>query len=294
MQAVAWGLAALVSAVTPFYWNRRFRDGAWLDRPSAARHGQRTVLRTGGVAWLSGVVFVALVFLALRAVPSPGPALAQLGLLAAAFLLGLADDRGRIGPARKLLLQAGLLIAWFVASGRLAGSDPVGLCAALATALALQLAFQIFDNLDGVVLATAFVGLLHLALLGTGGALPGVGAGASLGVLLWNRPPARVYLGNGGSQSVGLLAAGAAGTALQEASSGREFAGVILPFAWPLADLAFVVAARVAAGRRPWQGGRDHTTHRLARALGGDGPVFLLVVLAAVLLAGVVRALGWT
>jgi UDP-GlcNAc:undecaprenyl-phosphate GlcNAc-1-phosphate transferase len=102
--------------------------------------------------------------------------------------------------------------------------------------------------------------------------------GAVLGVLLWNLPPARIYFGNAGSVPLATLLAFwlvAGGTARGAEGHVRAFrsagAAALLPLAWPLADLAFVSLSRWRRGVRPWVGGRDHTTHRLARALRSDG-----------------------
>ncbi|MFN8548864.1 MAG: hypothetical protein U0527_13085 [Candidatus Eisenbacteria bacterium] len=66
---------------------------------------------------------------------------------------------------------------------------------------------------------------------------------------------------------------------------------LLAPFAWPLFDLGFVVLRRWREGRRPWQGGRDHSTHVLSRRLGSDRPVFVLLLLVAGL--GLLAALRW-
>ena len=66
---------------------------------------------------------------------------------------------------------------------------------------------------------------------------------------------------------------------------------VLLPLIWPLVDLVFVSVTRWARGSSPWTGGRDHTTHRLARKLGSDRAVFALLLAAALLTAGIGAAL---
>ena len=265
--------------------------------------------------WIVGVTFGFLL-----GVLSTAVSLFAAGLVGLAFLLGVLDDHGRVGPALKggiaflllaLFLRASLewpdlgtwSPGWFGLGGAGAGSpggaaqvgDPLRWTFVLLLAGALQLAFQVFDNLDGVAGATVLIGSLHLA-AGAGSSefavLGLIGAGATLGFLGWNRPPAGAYLGNAGSQALGLLAAGLVGAALLRSDSPRAGLGVILPFAWPLLDLGFVVLRRLGAGRRPWVGGRDHSTHILARRLGGDLPAFLAVLLTSTLLAVGVRVLA--
>jgi hypothetical protein len=71
------------------------------------------------------------------------------------------------------------------------------------------------------------------------------------------------------------------------APGARELLLPALPLLWPLADLAFVVAARGRRGVPPWTGGRDHTTHRLATRLGSDRGAAAALLLYAAASAGV-------
>ncbi|MEZ4650585.1 MAG: hypothetical protein R3E97_17720 [Candidatus Eisenbacteria bacterium] len=306
-------------------WTRRLARGAWLDRAREDRHSSRSVPRTGGIGWLTGWA-LGVVFAALLSYVHTRTGVYCAGLVLLAFVLGLLDDQGRVSGVVKgmtallllgLFLRATLLWVDFdawrptwsgfapaasghaalamlgraTASVSAANSNPVWFLTVLGFAAAVHLAFQIFDNLDGVVGAASLVGLLHLA-LGTGTSefaiLGLVGASASLGFLAWNHPPARSFLGNGGSQAVGLLVAGLLGAALLRAGSPRSLAAIALPFAWPLLDLGFVVVSRLARRTPPWVGGRDHTTHLLARRI-GDVPTFLFVLCVSALLAVVSR-----
>ena len=170
-----------------------------------------------------------------------------------------------------------------------------------AIALAAQTALQIFDNLDTALPSTAAAVCAVLALAPSSAPLRApalAGCGASLGILLWNLPPARIYLGNAGSTAVAttvsFLLAGTALAALEPgvASIGTGPGGrpalrsgdvallaVALPLFWPLLDLAVVSVRRLRRGVPHWTGGRDHTTHALARTLRSDRAA------AAVLLA---------
>ena len=308
-------------------WTRRLVRGGWLDHARDDRHSVRSVPRTGGIGWLTGWV-LGVAFAALLEYFHSRTGIYCAGLVVLAFVLGLMDDHGKVSPLIKgttALLFLGLFLRvsllWFdfdgwrpdwigfappatghaalaligraTASASQAGASTAWFALVLAIAFALHLAFQIFDNLDGVVGATSMVGLLHLA-MGAGTSefaiLGLVGASASLGFLGWNHPPARAFLGNAGSQCVGLIAAGLLGAALLRAGSGRSMVAIALPFAWPLFDLGFVVLARLARRTPPWVGGRDHTTHLLARRI-GDGPTFLVVLLVSLILAVVSRFL---
>jgi UDP-GlcNAc:undecaprenyl-phosphate GlcNAc-1-phosphate transferase len=90
-------------------------------------------------------------------------------------------------------------------------------------------------------------------------------AGASLGFLRYNFPPARIFLGDAGSMMLGfLLAALILKLDLPVGPAAPRILATVLLAAVPLFDLSVVVVARTL-GRRPmWRGARDHTSHRLA------------------------------
>ncbi len=172
--------------------------------------------------------------------------------------------------------------------------------AALLIALVLQTALEIFDNLDAALAVVSVAALIVLArapVPAWGARLALAGCGASAGFALWNLPPARIFLGNSGSHAVSLLVSalvfcalagrGAAEPAMERGQP-RHLA-VLLPLAWPCIDLATVSVARIRRGGRPWEGGKDHTTHRLARAWGSDRAAAAAIL--AVAAAGVAAAL---
>jgi UDP-GlcNAc:undecaprenyl-phosphate/decaprenyl-phosphate GlcNAc-1-phosphate transferase len=281
-----------VTAGTIPLCRRWLRNPSWLDLPREDRHHRRPVSKTGSVGWMAGALAALLLSL-------PWPVAVLLGVaLALAFVLGRADDLGRLRPGVKWILQTALLLGSWAAlralgggaagvSGGFTGSEfgPSRVLPPLLVALCLQTALEIFDNLDGALGLAACAGLMSVSLAaapGWTGAAAGAGAGACLGFLLWNRPPAAVHLGNAGSYPVALFVALLVLETLLPARAGGVASGsvgargaarwaVLLPLAWPLFDFLFVTAARILRGVPPWRGGRDHTTHRLARALGSDG-----------------------
>ena len=101
------------------------------------------------------------------------------------------------------------------------------------------------------------------------------GAGACAGFLIYNWPPARAFLGDGGSLMLGTL------LVLSWYPHGRL--AMIAGLAVPLIDAGFVVLRRVRSGRPPWLGGTDHTGHVLLRA--GVRPSWLPVFYAGVAVA---------
>ncbi len=308
-----------------FLWNRLLRRPPWIDAPRRDRHSSRTVPRTGGPAWLSGwLLGLGVVSISVGSVNWDRSTLAAVLAVIGAFVLGYIDDRGWIRSGWKGRLQAGLL-GVFVFSGAWRPALSMEAALVFVLVLALLIALQIFDNIDGALGTVSACGFAVLgALPGDPGArtLAWFGAAASVGFLIQNRPPARVFFGNAGSQAVSMLAAGlvgrnllsgdatlGAGSGLGSGSgfglgwgsgsgwgsgptSGLEAWAVVLPFTWPLFDLLFVTVRRFAAGRAPWKGGRDHTTHVLARALGRDEAVFALLIASSILLAWLALRVG--
>ena len=134
-------------------------------------------------------------------------------------------------------------------------------------------AVNILDVSDGLAAATSIVaalGLCIIAVLG-GQLLIATTALALLGSLagfLWfNRPPARIYLGDAGSLFVGFMLAA---LTMLGAYTERNTVAALAPLALlivPLLELTLVSVARVRRGVRPWHGSGDHCALRLkARA----------------------------
>lgn len=134
-------------------------------------------------------------------------------------------------------------------------------------------ALNFLDHADGLAGATAAA-----ALLATGTPAGLAGGGAALAFLAYNAPPARAFLGDGGS----LLLGAAMMLLWQPAGLGSTLAWCALP----LADAVAVTLRRLYQGRAPWIGGVDHSGHALLRA---GVPPWLLPPLYA----GVTVAAGW-
>lgn len=184
-----------------------------------------------------------------------------------AWLLGLHDDRTDSPPALRLLVLA-LLSAWLAPSSFAAGPWTLDGAVAQACAtlwiLAVIVAFDFADGIDGWALTAAAVAAW------TAGAQPL--AAACLGLLVLNAPPARLYLGDNGSNLLGVAVAGAL------AGDHLDVVPASAAVALPLLDLALAVLRRVRR-RAPFSRDRDHLHHR-ARRLGRWRGLLLLAALA--------------
>jgi UDP-N-acetylmuramyl pentapeptide phosphotransferase/UDP-N-acetylglucosamine-1-phosphate transferase len=176
-----------------------------------------------------------------------------------ALLVGLLDDTRPFGPLGKLLLQ---ILAAALAMAIMQRGAPTTFLIGIAVGVTLMNAINFLDVSDGFaasISAVSFVGLFWV--VGDTGALL-LGA-ACLGFLPWNRPAARIYMGDAGGHLLGMAGALAAtGTAGGLAT----MPPVAVCFAVALAELAMLVAVRTRKGIPFWRGSPDHIALRLQRA----------------------------
>lgn len=229
-------------------------------------------------------------------------------------ILGLIDDRHPLRPMVKLLIElavaAGLAFACDMRVLRLFEGmlpEPMGyILSGLVSMLWIVMilnAFNFMDNMDGLTCGvTGVIAGVYLAatLLGQQwfvAALCALLLGAMLAVLIFNMPPARMFLGDGGSLLIGLLVAVITirTTYLQTDPAGQSV-GPITPWhallmpamvlAIPLYDFVSVCLLRIRRGRSPMIGDQNHFSHRLVR-LGLTRKQAVLVIWLATLSTGV-------
>jgi UDP-GlcNAc:undecaprenyl-phosphate GlcNAc-1-phosphate transferase len=134
--------------------------------------------------------------------------------------------------------------------------------------------FNLLDNMDGLAAGTGLVSafLFFLYAAGNGAlfiaTLLAVFAGAVLGFLRYNFPPAKIFLGEAGSTFIGYFLAVISITATfyyQEAPSYLPVLAPIFILAIPLFDTISVAIIRIRAGRSIFTPGKDHLSHRLLK-----------------------------
>ncbi len=136
-------------------------------------------------------------------------------------------------------------------------------------------AVNMVDGQDGLAAGLGAIAALGLAAVLAAGAfataLPLALAGALAGFLVWNRPPARIFLGDGGAYAVGVLLAASAAQATSAGWHGLLAAGACLGvFAY---ELVATIARRLASSAPTVRGDRDHSYDRLAERAGlADDP----------------------
>ena len=210
-------------------------------------------------------------------------ALTLLACLVILHLLGLIDDRRALGPWVKLVVMLGCAAAvTLVTKSRLFTLlDPQlgGPWASMAiTVLWITLvtnALNFIDNMDGLcagvttIAAACFLAATLLHGQWFIAALLAVLLGASLGFLAFNIPPARIFMGDGGSLVVGFtLAFLTVRTTYYDPEAAGGWYGVFMPLAVlavPLYDFITVSLVRLSQGKSPFVGDQQHLSHRLVR-----------------------------
>jgi UDP-GlcNAc:undecaprenyl-phosphate GlcNAc-1-phosphate transferase len=222
----------------------------FVDQPGPLKVQQRPVPYLGGVA-----VFIAF------AVPVAFVHPSLLLPLSMALVLGLLDD-ARTLPARgRLLAELGIgLVAGAVAPA----PGPLGIAITALFVVGLVNAINLLDGLDGLAGGVALVSALGFAMVGGNARAPGLAlAGALGGFLVFNRPPARIYLGDAGAYFVGCAHAILAALALGAAGGSAGWAAVPLLVALPLVDTTIAIARRARARRPVFTGDRSHVYDQL-------------------------------
>ena len=275
---------AVTLALTPAVRALAVRAGA-LDHPGPRRVHAVATPRFGGLGIAAAVLGVA--WLA-RILPGPareldarplfGLTCASLPMLA----LGMLDDLGSVGPWVKLVVQAcaALTLTVFGYGVPLLTNpfgDPIvtgfwSLPLTVAWVLALTNAINLIDGLDGLATGVVAIACGALWVSGRGHGdfyvmfLTSILLGACGGFLVWNRPPARIFMGDTGSQFLGLTLSA---ISLLENRKGTAALTLLLPLVAlgvPLADGAIAFARRLWRGQPVFRGDAGHIHHRLLDA----------------------------
>jgi UDP-GlcNAc:undecaprenyl-phosphate/decaprenyl-phosphate GlcNAc-1-phosphate transferase len=274
LAAVAAFLVALVATPLAIRAAVRFRV---LDRPGALKVHERPVPYLGGVAVFAGVAVVL--------VPTRPSWLVPLAM---ALVLGVADDATEINAWFRLSCEIaiGLVAGAFVPAPVFAG----GLVTAVMV-VALVNAINLLDGLDGLATGVSLVSAAGFALLGgEGRALALALVGALAAFLLFNRPPARIYLGDGGAYLLGTALAMVAAAALREGEALVAWPVIGLLVGVPLSDTLIAIVRRVRAHRPLFTGDRSHVYDQLVDRgrTRGEAAAACIALQAALVVVGVV------
>lgn len=250
----------------------------------------------GGVAFFIAFVFGAIAYSVLFPTDNIFQNHAFVGLMLAglfAFVMGLSDDAYNTRPMIKLVVQisCGLILYFSNTSIHLTGNEVINCIITIVWVVGIMNSLNMLDNMDGITgttvlfiliscLASDFIlfdwnmNIWTLTLM--------VQIGAILGFLRYNIHPSKLFMGDAGSQFIGLFAAFFSIHDLWSVSTKTALhpaVGMIvtlLAFTPAAADTFTVVINRLRKGKSPMVGGKDHTTHHLVYAGLKDMQVWLV------------------
>ncbi len=279
-------LAFCIAALTMPALNRIAVMTGFVDIPNARKIHSHPIPLLGGIGVYVGVMLTLL----LRGELDPRVML-MMGASFLVMLLGLADDRLDLHSRYRLFLQVAVAFALALAGVRfeIFPWEPLNYVVTVLWVVGVINAMNCLDCADGAAGGTCLVGFSLMAILaGLNGRFFVCQAslacvGAILGFLVYNVPPARVFLGDTGSTFLGLMLAVTAVLA-EPGRPGREWEGLLAPFALtiPVFDIIWVHYRRYQAGIRSIRDllsstGKDHLPHRLM-ARGLSKPACMAVV----------------
>jgi len=264
-----------------------------IDHPNPRSSHSLPVPRGGGLS-ISLIGITVIVLLALRGGIDSGGAALAIGLLLVT-IAGWVDDRDTLHPALKMAacMVSGVIFVFGLGSierVEMAGFVvPLGVLAPLLTMLwvaGLANAYNFMDGIDGLAAVQAAIAACTI---GVWFALHGsenlallcyAVMAASLGFLVWNWSPAKIFMGDVGSLFLGAVFAGLAivGNRTHDIPVG---AFVIL-FSVFIADTGVTFLKRLLAGKKVWQAHREHYYQRAVAAGWSHAQVTIAITLAGI------------
>jgi UDP-GlcNAc:undecaprenyl-phosphate/decaprenyl-phosphate GlcNAc-1-phosphate transferase len=291
MELVITYVVALAAAVAlvPVCRLIAIRTG-YVAAPKADRWHSRETALLGGVA--IGIIVLAGGLL----IDSGGQLRVLMMAGAGVFVLGFVDDLIGLKPSSKLVVEIALasMLVYFGYRLHWSASLTLDSMLTLVWVVALTNAFNLLDNMDGlcagiglIVSITLVVALLEAGNYGAA-AYVVILMGALSGFLVYNFNPASIFMGDTGSLFIGLTLSA---TALQSNAGGSGVITIVgaplLLLLIPIFDTSLVTVLRLLSGRKPSQGGRDHSSHRLV-AIGLPERTAVIVLWSLAALGGLI------
>ncbi len=215
-----------------------------------------------------------------------------------AFLMGLADDLLSTSPYFKFLMQS-VIAALFIYFGleiHFFQNEYLNYSLTVFWVVGIMNSFNMLDNMDAVTTSVSLSILTLLAIFlmvetNPYLVLPVIVLPSLFTFLFFNWYPAKMYMGDNGSQFLGAVFAGTgifffwqqAAFMMPVLSRPETVIIVTLVFLIPLVDTTTVTVNRMLAGKSPFKGGKDHTTHFLVyRGFSERKAVLFLVVVSLI------------
>jgi UDP-GlcNAc:undecaprenyl-phosphate GlcNAc-1-phosphate transferase len=276
-KAVYAGLVAFAVAavLTPLVARLARRIGAVDDVKERGLARDATPL-LGGLAIFAGALVAGLLFL-----PENERTRGILEAAALITVVGAADDIFDLNPLLKLLGQAAAALLLVNAGVEVStftlpflGHVDVGGLAGPITVVGLVLLMNVVnfsDGVDGLAAGVCAISAVAFAIIAfdlgrdTAGVLAAIVAGAALGFLIFNFYPASVFMGDCGSNLLGLLLGAVIVEGSLKTNALIALVGPLFVLAVPFLDTGFVVAKRIKYRRPIYRGDSNHFHHRFYR-----------------------------
>ena len=245
-----------------------------LARPSSDRPHEKPTALLGGIAVLAGfVVAIGLVGISSGLPYHTIPWLA--GFAIAMCLVGLLDDIVDLRPRHKLMLELAAIcvLVWWGPQLDFFPYHAVNIALTIFWLVTATNAFNLIDGIDGLAAGVGIVAALSIAIIsglhqhnGTMVAALAI-AGALAGFMVFNFPPATVFMGDEGALAVGLVLGvmSIQASHFGEGSLPARLAMPLLALMVPILDTVTVTVTRLAMGNPISRRGLDHSHHRLTR-----------------------------
>jgi UDP-GlcNAc:undecaprenyl-phosphate GlcNAc-1-phosphate transferase len=303
--------AVLTALLTPLTMRFARVLGA-IDEPRERGLSERPTPLLGGLAIFAGVLVAGLIWL-----PSGYEKSSQLWhgvLLAAALitLVGAVDDRFELHPAVKLLGQviAAVIVVHFGVAVKAIRLPFIGLlhfpntgpadAGPVLTVIGLVVMMNVVNFSDGVdglaagvcaIIAAAMAVIAFDLSRPQPGVLAALTAGAALGFLLYNFPPASSFMGDCGANLLGLLMGVITVEAAVKTEAVVSFVLPLILLAVPFLDTTFVVLKRLKYRQQIYRPDSEHFHHRMARIGFSGRRTIAYLYTWTLLLAGMALAL---
>ncbi len=203
-----------------------------------------------------------------------------IGATSLGFLMGLSDDAYNTRPVLKFLTQilCAIILIYSKTYIQIFDNNIFNYLLTVIWVVGLMNSINMLDNMDGITtIVSIIISFTILAIMlinhenNSVGMTIIIGLLASLlGFLYFNWNPSKMYMGDTGSQYLGVLLAALSinylwnSVTTEEYSVSRQFLIPLISFIIPIVDTTTVVIKRISKGNSPFIGGKDHTTHHLS------------------------------
>jgi UDP-GlcNAc:undecaprenyl-phosphate/decaprenyl-phosphate GlcNAc-1-phosphate transferase len=274
----------LTMVAVPLVWKWAVANG-YYDAPGERKIHKWPIPRLGGIAIFAGFMGSVLMVCLMHQFPFDNTLTGVLVGSSMIFTLGLVDDLKNLSPKTKLLIQIVSVITIFMLNIQINTLDLPGAQLLILNALSLPVtavwiiglmnAVNFIDGIDGLAAGITLFSALTLTIIAmftgqySSALLASILAGASLGFLVFNFHPAKIFMGDSGALLCGFLLALIAVTGVLK----TKMVVMILPImvlGVPILDITYSVFRRLLSGKSPLIADANHIHHQLLKSGAGQ------------------------